>query len=450
MDAMSWAIVCESSDLAAQCLASAQHIGLAVEPVVDEKPCAAALSLIGAGRSTAVVYLRAPALDDLVELSHAARGRPQRVALALPAPSADQRILLEVAGELGMCAVSELKPLCALCALLGAHALDAKTASARGLNPADRARLLPALEPGREGRAQFFNSDALQLGYRSASDAQPVQLGEAAYVREALFALKRLDPQQREVESSVEVDARAVMDVIFGPRRALSDPASKNALAPYGIPLPVEELCGSASRAASEATRIGYPVRIALASPDLRIWDHPDLCVDMVDNAARVRDTFRQLIAAAESRFASTSPSSTSGRILGVVVSATSEPLAELGVTATALPHRRVAIRLGFADPHGRAAGDETATILPAELPVIERALRRLAGAGLLLDTTPAQRKARVDNIADLLQRIAAFVNDRRDQISRVELRPLAVLLDGSVEVREACVSVSDWFERNA
>lgn len=446
---MSWAIVCESSDLAAQCLAAAQHIGLAVEPIVDDRPCAAALGLIGAGRPTAIVYLKAPTLDDLVELSHAGRGRSQRIALALPAPSDDQRILLEVAGELGLCAVSELKPLCSLCALLGIHALEASAASVRALNPADRARLLPALESGRDARAQFINSDALHIGYRSTPDAKLVRLGEAADVREALFALRRLDAQQREVESSVEVDARAVMDVIFGPKRALSDPASKNALEPYGIPLPVEELCGSASRAASEATRIGYPVRISLASPDLRIWDHPDLCVDMVDNAARVRDTFRQLIASAEARFAA-GPAKGTGRILGVLVSATSEPLAELGVTATALPHRRVAIRLGFADPHGRAAGDETATILPAELPVIERALRRLAGADLLLDTSPSQRKARVDNIADLLQRIAAFVNDRRDQISRVELRPLAVLLDGSVEVREACVSVSDWFERNA
>lgn len=447
---MSWVIVCESSDLAAQCLAAAQHIGLAVEPIVAEQPCETALKLISEGRATALVYLKLPALDDLVELSHAARGRPQRVALALPAPSDEQRILIEVAGELGLCAVNELRPLCALCALSSADAIDARTASARTLNPADRARLQPALEAGREGRAQLLNIDALHVGYRASAEAAPARLGDAADVREALFALRRLDLQPREVESSVEVDSRAVLDVIFGPRRALSDPASKSALAPYGIPLPVEELCGSASRAAAEATRIGYPVRISLASPDLRIWDHPDLSVDMVDNAAGVRDTFRQLFAAAEARFASAPQPNRNGRVLGVLVSATSEPLAELGIRATALPHRRVAIRLGFADPHGRAARDETATVLPAEQAVIERALRRLSGADLLLDTTPAQRKARVDNIADLLQRVAAFVNDRREQISSVELRPLAVLIDGSVEVREACVSVSDWFERNA
>jgi hypothetical protein len=79
---------------------------------------------------------------------------------------------------------------------------------------------------------------------------------------------------------------------------------------------------------------------------------------------------------------------------------------------------------------------------------VIERALRRLAGAALLLETSASQRKTRVDNVVDVLQRVAAFVNDRRREIEGVELRPLAVLLDGSVEVREACVRVSDWFER--
>jgi hypothetical protein len=342
--------------------------------------------------------------------------------------------------------------LCALLALLAANALSATSASARALSPADRARLQVALlQSVSESRAKLVNIDALHVGYRASPDAEPVRLGEAADVREALFALRRLDLQAREIEASVEVDTRAVLDVIFGPARALSDPASKSALAPYGIPLPIEELCGSASRAAAEATRIGYPVRISLASPDLRIWDHPDLSVDLVDNAARVRDTFRQLYAAAEVRFAAAQPAAKrSSRILGVLVTATSEPIAELGIYATALPQRRVAVRLRFADPHGRAARDETATVLPAEQPVIERALQRLAGASLLLDTTPAQRKLRVDNIAELLQRVAAFVNDRREEISSVELRPLAVLLDGSVEVREACVTVSDYFERTA
>ena len=48
-----------------------------------------------------------------------------------------------------------------------------------------------------------------------------------------------------------------------------------------------------------------------------------------------------------------------------------------------------------------------------------------------------------------MLLRVSAFVHERREQVESVELRPLALLLDGSVELREACVTVSDAFERS-
>lgn len=449
---MSWAILCESSELAVQCLWAAQQIGLAAEPTLASDLTAAALKSIESDRPTALVYLEGPRLDDLVELAHAARGKRTPVALALPAASDERRVLLEVAGELGLCAVAELRPLCAALALLSAGARDAPSASVRALPATERTRLRGALRPkeGAKSREQLVTIDAQRIGYLSEPDAAPVTLGESADVREALLGLGRMEPVQTQVVSSVEgVDARAVLEIIFGPRRALSDPTSKAVLAPYGIPLPVEELCSSASRAASEAARIGFPVRISLASPDLRVWDHPDLSVDMVDNAARVRETFRQLIAAAQSRITPEQAERTEHRVLGVLVSATSEPLALLRVRAAALPRERVALQVGFADPHGRAARDETVTILPAEQPVIERALRRLAGAELLFAKSPAQRKARVDAVAEVLQRVAACLNDRRREIESIDLQPLAVLVDGSAEVREACVTVSTWFEQN-
>jgi hypothetical protein len=131
-------------------------------------------------------------------------------------------------------------------------------------------------------------------------------------------------------------------------------------------------------------------------------------------------------------------------------VTATSDAVALLAVRATPLPRDRVAMQIGFADPHGRAARDSTITVLPAVPAVIERALGRLAGADLVFATTAVQRKTRVEAVADVLLRVSAFVAERRNEIESVELRPLAILLDGSAEVREACVTVSDWFERNA
>jgi hypothetical protein len=447
---MIWRILCESPDLAVQCLTASRQLQLSIETQVEADPCQRVLGGSDANESLALALLSPPALGVLVELASLSRGRAQPLVLALPVPSERRTLAIDVASELGMYAVAEVRPLLALLALLEAGGIEAFSASIRGLGPTDRARLKPVLSSARTSPAAGHLSSVAEgrIGWSTGADAVTRTLGEASEVAGALIALRRRERQRSEVQSSVDdVDARAVLDIIFGPRRALSDPASKAALAPYGIPLPVEELCGSPSRAAAEAGRIGYPVRISLASPELRVWDHPDLCVDMVDNAARVRDTFRQLMAAAHLRLGN-APGADDRRVLGVMVTATSDASALLGIRATALPQARVAAEIGFADPHGRAAADATVTILPAEVGAIERSLQRLAGNALLLAAAPALRQARVDAIADVLLRLAAFVNDRRREIESVEVRPLAVLLDGTVEVREACISVSDHFER--
>jgi acetyltransferase len=206
--------------------------------------------------------------------------------------------------------------------------------------------------------------------------------------------------------------------------------------------MPVEELCSSASRAAAEATRIGFPVRVSLASPDVRVWDHPDLVVDLIDNAARVREVFGSLMTTAQGR-------APEGRLLGVTVTAANQATALLQVKAHPLPQGRVSMELGFADAHGKAAGDTTVAILPASAYAIERALGRLQGNDLVLGGARARRKRNVEQIGDTLLRLAAFINDRVKEVESVELLPLALLSEGGVEVREACVTVSDSFERS-
>ena len=191
---------------------------------------------------------------------------------------------------------------------------------------------------------------------------------------------------------------------------------------------------------------MGFPVRISLASPDLRIWDHPELAVDMVTTAAAVRDTFRQLMSAAQAQ--RQEGQTTAPRLLGVMVTATSEPTALLGVRVQALTGKRVALELGFSDPHGAAAGDRTQAVLPAPQAAIERIVCRLRGHALLLDGPPSLRARRLETLTDVLLRLSAFVVDREAEVESVELRPIAVLADGSTEIREACVRVSDAFER--
>ena len=45
--------------------------------------------------------------------------------------------------------------------------------------------------------------------------------------------------------------------------------------------------------------------------------------------------------------------------------------------------------------------------------------------------------------------RLAAFVHQWREQVELVEVNPLAILLSGELEVRQACVTVGDAFSRS-
>jgi hypothetical protein len=440
-------IICQSTELAVECLRSAERIGLAAEPEVQERIWPAAEAALRRGH-TGIACVEPPDLDDLIRLGTTAREHARWAVLAVLDRGEAARQVRDVALDLGLCAVDDADPLASALALAECGADAPWSASARTLCREDRARLAPALSQGGRASGHLLRDASGLLRFAEQADLPGRVVGSARDLALALTALRGADRQTARIESSVEVDQRAVLEVLFGPRRALSDPASKIALAPYGLPVPVEELCASASRAAAEATRIGYPVRIALASPDLRVWDHPDLSVDMVDNAARVRDTFRQLMTVAQTRVAGAGARS-ADRILGVMVTATSEAAALLGVRAWPVTGNRVAMRIGFADPHGAVAGDQTLALLPSPVAGIERVLRRLRGAELILRGTPAQRRTHLEAVSDVLLRLSTFVNDRRAEVETVELRPLALLLDGSVEIREACVSVSDAFERS-
>ncbi len=434
-----WRIFCDDAQLAVECARVAGPLGVPVEPVIGEDPIAEAIGH-GSWERTAIALGVAPTAARLVTLATASIEAGQPVPIAIVGGLPVGRTARVLGSDLGLVVVDEVGPLLAALALSSAGATHPWTAAVRSLSALDRTRLGP-IDSGRSG-GRFEPADDGMVAWRARRRLAPVVVGSPASVGEAVRALQlrtlAAPPAKAEVGG---VDRRAVQDVIFGPPRALSDPASKSALAPYGLPLPLEELCSSPSRAAAEAARLGFPVRISLASPDLRIWDHPDLAVDGVDNAARVRDVYRQVMGLASER-------QPDARLLGVHVTATTAARALLRVVVRPLPGSYVHAEIGFADPHGLASEDRTVTALPAGPDAIERVLSRLRAAELLLGGSPGQRKSAVASISDVLLRLAAFVDDHREEIESVELHPLAVLLGGGIEAREACVTVGDAFLR--
>lgn len=433
-------ILCDDADLAVECARIAGELGLAVAPEVSAGPLVDATQRTAGDRPLAIVVLEPPSPEAMVEVAAAARRSGTHVALAVIGPTGRDRLVLDLARDLGLVAVADLRPLLSAVALLGSGLEEPWRAAGRALPAADRQRLAAALEGHDAGR--ITRQDAGHLGFAD-DDSPVVVVGETRDVADALLAIRAASGHPRPPMPTVHGVAReSVTDVIFGPPRSLSDPASKAALSTYDVPLPLEELCTSPSRAASEAARIGFPVRIALASPDLRVWDHPDLVADGVDNAARVRDVFRQTMALGSAR-------APEARLLGVTVSATTPAHAMLRARLSPLPDELVLAELGFADAHGVAADDRLLTPLPTTVDGLDRALRRLRGCALLLDGGAGERRRTVESLHDVLLRLAAFVHDWRREVVAVEIDPIALLVGAGVEVREACVEVGDAFVRS-
>lgn len=435
------AIACDDAELAVECARVAASIDLAVAPSVSRDPVAEAAEVLRRGVPCGIALARAPEPRELITLARASFATGASCAIVSFGERAEVADRSAIASDLGLVATDEIRPMLAVLALARGGAQQAWSASTRGLSSVDRARL--GVRGGATHAGRLARLDDGRIGWSATAGGAIVALGEPRDAADALRALRDAagaTPPGRAIIDGA--DDRAVTDVLFGPPRALSDPASKAALQPYGLPLPLEELCSSPSRAAAEASRIGYPVRIALASPDLRIWDHPDLAVDGVDNAARVRDVFRQIMSMASDR-------RPDARLLGVSVTATTSAIALLGVRAEPLDEGWVLTEIGFADAHGLAAGDRTRTVLPAGADRLERTMARLRGADLVLAGTPARRRAVLDALGDALLRLAAFVDRHRDELVAVEIRPLAILVGGGVEIREACVTVGDRFLRS-
>ena len=87
-------------------------------------------------------------------------------------------------------------------------------------------------------------------------------------------------------------DRDATLAVLDGPPRALSDPSSKRALAPYRIPIVREVLCTSASGAERAARELQAPLVAKVASPDVPMGPDAPGVVTGILNAPQARAAY--------------------------------------------------------------------------------------------------------------------------------------------------------------
>ena len=433
-----WPVYCETAELAVEASTLAQGLGLAIAPGVSSDALDAAAHATHSQAVVVCLLLSPPEPAKLVAAADIAG--EHAAALVLGLVSEGDGLVRGLSLDLGIACVLEVDGALTCAALLPHAQAKPWRAQSRKLSSADRLRLDLSVQSPEKSAGKLVPVATSNIGIELADGSSAIALGHAGAVGRALAALEARGPFVEGVTESVRVDTAASRDVLFGPQRLLSDPASKAALAPYGLPMPQEELCSSPSRASAEAARIGFPVRISLASPDLRVWDHPDLSVDGVDNAARVRDVYRQLTLVAEKRQAG-------ARVLGVTVTATTLARALLRIQARPVG-ARVLLRVSFADPHGAVTRDGILTVWPESGEGVTRSLSRLLGSALVLGESAAERVRNAAMLASLFGQIGAFVRDFSQEVDRVDLHPVALLVGGGMEVREAAIQVTDVFSR--
>jgi hypothetical protein len=213
-------------------------------------------------------------------------------------------------------------------------------------------------------------------------------------------------------------DREATLGVLDGPPRTLSDPSSKRALAPYGIPFVREVLCTSASSAERAARDLTPPLVAKVASPDLPMGPDAPGVVTGIPNAPQARTAYHAALRAA-------TKSNPKLRVLGVRIGEQTPGLALLRVRLIRGPDGAVVLAVGAHGPVGGVAGDLELT-LPASREdiacLLDASPWRILWTGE--DGRPAGDRAA---LLDLLVRASSFADDLVTRVSAVILDPVVV-----------------------
>ncbi|MEM9730645.1 MAG: hypothetical protein AAF997_18835, partial [Myxococcota bacterium] len=217
-----WTILCEGPELAVDVARGASRIGLEASPRVAERGPEEAIEGLEAGQPTALALEQPPSPDLAVRLGEAARLAGASLPVSVVGP-----MRLGLLHDLGLPATHEVGPMLAVAALVRSGADQPWAATTKDLPSVDRLRLGDSVSPRASGR--FVRADDGLIAHVNDEGDSRV-LGTPRDVAAALRAMRSSHGSSRPKVPVVEgVEADVVLDTILGPRRALSDPASKAA-----------------------------------------------------------------------------------------------------------------------------------------------------------------------------------------------------------------------------
>lgn len=209
------------------------------------------------------------------------------------------------------------------------------------------------------------------------------------------------------------------------PGTALSEPASKQLLAAYGIASSRDELVTSPADAAKAADAIGYPVVLKVSSPDLLHKSDLGLVRVGVGSAQEVRDAYTELVEKAKA-------ADPSARIEGVLVCEMVRGGVETVVGVSQDPLFGPVVMVGLGGIFVEVLEDVTFRVPPFGRDEAERMIRELAGSKLL-EGVRGSEPVDVGALVDVVMKVSRLALDLADEVAELDVNPLVVRPQGAV-----------------
>jgi acyl-CoA synthetase (NDP forming) len=212
---------------------------------------------------------------------------------------------------------------------------------------------------------------------------------------------------------------------ILQPGSALSEHASKQVLAAYGIPVTDDVLATSATQAVKAAKELGGPVVLKVCSPDLLHKSDLGLVRIGIRSADGVRKAYDELLK-------HTREVAPTARVEGVLVSPLVDAGVEMVVGLSNDPLFGPVVMLGLGGVHVEVLGDVTHRVPPYDEHEAARMLTELRASKLLdgvRGKLPVDKKA----LVDVLMKVQDLAFDLADSVAELDINPLVVGPNGAV-----------------